>query len=89
MTDVECRKNEAFRVLEFERRQKVSIGDFETWIVSREDLVLSKLAWSKDRRSQTQRQDVSNLLSAACDFEYLRLWSSRLGVSSELNTLLP
>lgn len=86
--DFVCRKNEDYRLLEFERRQQVSIGNFKTWIVSREDLILSKLAWSKDSQSQTQRQDVSNLLSADCDLDYLHLWSARLGVSSELNSLL-
>jgi hypothetical protein len=31
-------------LLEFERRQQVSIGDFKTWIVSRERLILSELS---------------------------------------------
>jgi hypothetical protein len=87
--DFICRKNDAFRLLEFERRRQVSIGDFKTWIVSREDLILSKLFWARDSESQTQRQDVINLLSADCDIEYLRRWALPLGVSSELNTLLP
>jgi len=87
--DFVCRKNDAFRLLEFERRQQVSIGDFQTWIVSREDLILSKLFWARESQSQTQRQDVINLLSAGCDIEYLRRWAPQLDVSSELNTLLP
>jgi hypothetical protein len=87
--DFVCRKNDAFRMLEFERRQQVSIGDFKTWIVSREDLILSKLFWAKDSQSQTPRQDVIDLLSAGCDIEYLRRWALQLDVSSELKTLLP
>ena len=87
--DFVCRKNETFRLLEFERRRKVVIGDFETWIVSREDLVLSKLVWSKDSQSLSQRQDVANLLKDECDFGYLHEWAATLGVSSELESLLP
>ncbi len=87
--DFVCRKNDAFRLLEFERRHQISIGDFKTWIVSREDLILSKLFWARDSESQTQRQDVINLLSSDCDIEYLRRWALELDVSSELNTLLP
>jgi len=87
--DFVCRKNETFRLLEFERRRKVAIGDFETWIVSREDLALSKLVWSKDSNSQTQRQDVVNLLKEDCDIGYLHEWAATLGVSTELNALLP
>lgn len=87
--DFVYRKNDAFRLLEFERRRQVTIGDFKTWIVSREDLILSKLFWARDSESQTQRQDVINLLAAGCDIEYLRRWALQLDVSSELNTLLP
>jgi hypothetical protein len=87
--DFLCRKHGAFRLLEFERRQQVSIGDFKTWIVSLEDLILSKLFWARDSGSQTQRQDVINLLSSGCDIEYLRRWAIDLNVSSEINALLP
>jgi hypothetical protein len=86
--DFVCRKNETFRLLEFERRRKVAIGNFETWIVSREDLILSKLVWSKDSHSQTQRQDVINLLKEDCDFGYLHQWAASLEVATELNALL-
>src|SRR5450755_2326290 len=41
---VDCivRKNTAYRRLEFDRRRRIAIGDFETWIASKEDLVISK-----------------------------------------------
>jgi hypothetical protein len=86
--DFVCRKNDPFRLLEFERRQRVEVLDFHTWIVSREDLILSKLFWSKDSKSQTQRLDVANLLAGPCDLAYLHQWAGHLGVSSELNLLL-
>jgi hypothetical protein len=42
---VDCiiRKSSEYRKTEFERRQKISVGDFTTFIVSKEDLIISKL----------------------------------------------
>ena len=47
---VDCivRKTSEYRKAEFERRQKISILDFTTYIVSKEDLIISKLFWAKD-----------------------------------------
>jgi hypothetical protein len=57
---VDCivRKQNDYRINEFNRRQRIKIRDFETWIVSKEDLILSKLFWAKDSRSETQLRDV-------------------------------
>lgn len=42
---VDCfvRKSSDYRRLEFSRRELIDIGDFTTWIVSKEDLIISKL----------------------------------------------
>ena len=42
--DFIVRKDTAYRQREFERRRPVALPGFEAWIVSREDLILSKLA---------------------------------------------
>ena len=44
----------AFAQEEFGRRLKLVVGDFETTIVSREDLILSKLRWAKESQSEMQ-----------------------------------
>ena len=67
---------------------RISLGDFETWIVSREDLVLSKLFWAKDSKSEMQMGDVRNLLSTDCDMEYLRSRAKTLKVDELLEELL-
>jgi hypothetical protein len=41
--DIFPRKRDQFRETEFARRQRVTIGDFETWLVTAEDLVIAKL----------------------------------------------
>ena len=51
--DFIVRKQSDYRQVEFERRQKVSILDFTTYIVSKEDLIISKLWWTKDSPFRT------------------------------------
>ena len=81
-------KPDAYRQEEFARRRRINLGDFETWIVSREDLVLSKLVWAKDSKSEMQLNDVRNLLSADCDMNYLRNRAKILVVEELLEELL-
>ena len=61
------RKSSEYRRLEFDRRQKIQILDFATWIVSKEDLIISKLFWAKDSHSELQLRDVKNLLATGFD----------------------
>ena len=81
---VDCivRKQSEYRLAEFERRQRIEIEDFETWIVSKEDLILSKLFWAKDSQSELQLRDVRNLVSTGCDRTYIERWTTGLGVAS-------
>ena len=74
-------KEAVFRVEEFARRRRVTVAGFETWVVSREDLILSKLVWANVSRSELQLRDVASLLKAKCDFEYLGEQSARLNVA--------
>ncbi len=85
--DLIVRKADAFRRLELERRRRVEVAGFHTWVVSREDLILSKLVWAKDAASELQRRDVRALWHADLDREYLRHWADQLTVSAELRTI--
>ena len=55
-------------------------------VVSPEDLILSKLEWSKDSGSELQNNDVHVLLSSVenLDQEYLEKWAQELGVTDQL-----
>ena len=64
------------------------LDDFRTTIISREDLILSKLEWAKDSGSEMQLRDVRNLLAANCDLDYLRRWAKDLSVKETLESLL-
>jgi hypothetical protein len=81
-------KTDAYRQEEFARRKQINVGDFKTWIVSREDLILSKLFWARDSKSEMQLGDVRNLLSADCDMEYVRSRAKTLEVGELLKELL-
>jgi hypothetical protein len=82
--DLIVRKSSEYRILEFSRRRYVEMGTIKTWIVSREDLILSKLVWARDSGSELQRRDVGHLLNGPVDTDYLRRWASTLGVESSL-----
>jgi hypothetical protein len=81
---VDCiiRKRSEYRRVEFDRRQKVSILDFTTSIVSKEDLIISKLFWAKDSHSEIQLRDVRNLLATGYDAAYLQRWTRELGLDN-------
>jgi hypothetical protein len=83
---VDCvvRKDTEYRREEFARRRALSISDQEVFIVSPEDLILSKLDWAKESRSQMQLDDVRNLLGSVqgLDTVYLNRWADRLGLTT-------
>ena len=81
--DFIVRKSEEYRKVEFERRCKVQIGSTGLWLVSAEDLVLSKLWWAKDSRSEQQLSDVRNIMHHVkeLDLKYLDGWVKTLGLS--------
>ncbi len=85
--DLIVRKSAEYRKVEFARRQPVAISGVKTWIVSREDLILSKLVCAEDTKSELQRRDVKNLLDETMDREYLRHWADRLGVTNILGEI--
>jgi len=59
-----------------------------TWIVSKEDLILSKLSWARDSQSEMQLNDVKNLLATGPDLDYLSKWSSALDLDQLLQECL-
>ena len=87
---VDCivRKNEEYRLTEFERRQKIRLTDFEIYIVSKEDLIISKLIWFKESGSDLQKRDIKNLLDSGCDSNYLYNWMRKLNLEKQFESLI-
>ena len=86
--DLIVRKQAPYRQTEFARRVQVQLPGFSAWLMSKEDLVLSKLAWAKEGGSELQMRDVRNLLSGEADLAYLRQWAPVLNVGELLETCL-
>jgi len=80
--DFVVRKDSPYRIEEFSRRRRVSLKGGEVVLVAPEDLILSKLDWAKDSRSEVQLADVRGLLASVGDLdrEYLERWARRLGI---------
>lgn len=83
--DFIVRKDSEYRKAEFQRKHRVEFGGTSIWIVSPEDLILSKLLWAKDSLSEMQLKDVRNLFNAlkSLDEAYIFHWVQIL----KLNTI--
>jgi len=82
--DFVVRKDTPYRRREFSRRKKVAVDDQDLYLVSPEDLILSKLEWAKESRSEVQLNDVRNLLKnvKGLNRSYLARWAKALGIES-------
>lgn len=89
---VDCvvRKDSEYRREEFSRRRPVTIAGQHMWLVAPEDLILSKLEWAKESRSQMQLDDIRNLLGSVkrLDTAYVDRWADRLGLTSLYHEVL-
>jgi hypothetical protein len=87
---VDCivRRSSEYRRVEFARRQRISIREFTTYIVTKEDLIISKLFWAKNSHSEVQLGDVRNLLATGYDAAYLQRWTRELGLDNLLTECL-
>lgn len=88
---VDCvvRKNEEFQIEAFSRRQRINYsGYFDVWIIGKEDLILSKLNWAKNTRSEMQMRDVASILRNGYDENYVETRAEKLGVKDLLNECL-
>lgn len=82
--DLIIRKNSDYRKLEFVRRNQIKLEGLPIWIVSPEDLIISKLDWAKDHLSEMQIRDVRNLLQSQenLDIDYIKKWVETLNLSN-------
>jgi len=86
---VDCiiRKSEEYRIVEFSRKRKIKFSGIDIFIVSKEDLILSKLDWAKDSESELQVRDIKNLLFSGYDKDYLFEWAKKLNLYNFLMSI--
>lgn len=84
--DFIVKKESEYRQVEFKRRREVQVEKAKFFLVAPEDLILSKLAWAQESRSEMQLKDVRNLLASVedLDYSYLEKWASKLGLTDLL-----
>jgi hypothetical protein len=85
--DFIIRKDLPYRREEFRRRRPAMIDGQQMWLVAPEDLILSKLEWARDSRSELQLRDVRALLRAVqvLDQVYLERWARDLSIADLLH----
>ena len=86
--DFIVRRNEEYRILEFKNRKKVILDGVEISIVSLEDLIISKIFWSKESNSENQIRDIKNLIKIKYDMDYVELWCKKLNVFDHYERIL-
>jgi predicted nucleotidyltransferase len=80
-----------FSQREFSRREKIEVFGSLAWAASAEDVILSKLEWSRLGDSERQYRDALMIAAEqrdALDINYLRHWAVQLNVEALLNRLL-
>jgi hypothetical protein len=81
--DFIVRKNTDFHIIEFNRRTLSNAYGFQTWIVSIEDLVISKIKWIQELQSDTQINDIKNLIrNPNLDMEYVKQWCKEMNLNT-------
>ena len=84
---IDCiiQKNTEFARTSFGRRRMTKVSDVEFWTTTKEDLIIAKLDWSRDSRSELQIRDIANLTSTEYDSEYVQKWIDQLDLSGIWN----
>ena len=84
-----CQTSDAFESSRLNRRVKLQVLGIDTWVSTPEDVVLSKLLWRVQTRSEVQWRDcVEVAATQKLDVKYLRIWATELGISGDLEELL-
>lgn len=72
-------RNDPFRQEEFKRRKQVDFMNMKIYIVSAEDLLISKIIWIQELQNEIQKADIKELGKAAgLDWTYIKYWISSL-----------
>jgi hypothetical protein len=80
-------KTDPYEQQSFRRRRRLAALGMELFVLSPEDVILSKLRWSKIGGSERQVEDAANVYEvqrAVLDMEYLLHWARVLEVEAEL-----
>ena len=85
--DFIIRKDTNYRNLEFKNRRSIVFERQKIFIVSPEDLILSKLFWARESLSEMQIRDVNNLFKTIHNLDrgYIEKWVHELELDAVYN----
>ncbi len=86
--DFIIRKNQEYRILEFNKRRISKLENQDIYIVALEDLIISKLYWAKDSFSEMQIKDIDSLINLDFNMDYVKKWCSHLDLDLILKKVL-
>ncbi len=72
--------DEEYENLKFRRRTSLKINGIEVYVISIEDLIISKLNWARDSFSEIQLNDVRELLKNYVDKKYINEWITKMNM---------
>ncbi|MBN2018622.1 MAG: hypothetical protein JW749_00165 [Sedimentisphaerales bacterium] len=85
--DLIFQQDKPYQLSKFNRRMRAKLWGIDLWMLSPEDVILSKLDWAKDSGSEMQLRDVFGVMKLQwdkLDWDYLRHWAKILGVEKNL-----
>jgi len=83
-------KDDAYSRESFKRRKSVKIAGKKMYILSPEDIILSKLIWYKESENDKHVRDVNGIMElqkGRIDNKYLKKWAPRLSVLKLLHKI--
>jgi hypothetical protein len=82
LVKIDCiiKKQTSFEAEKFKRRKRSKTGGVEFWVISKEDLIVSKLEWAKGTHSEIQFRDIRNLIETGANESFIRNAIVELGL---------
>jgi hypothetical protein len=81
--DFIIRSSHPFELQKFHRRLQIEFFDCKIWVITLEDLIISKLMWIQQLESELQKRDILSLLeNKNADLNYIKYWCKELKLNS-------
>lgn len=75
--------SQPYELLKFGRRKQYEVLGISVWVISLEDLIISKLAWIQQLESELQKRDIISLMeNDSKDSEYIANWCKQLNLKT-------
>lgn len=81
--DFIIRSPHPFEINKFQRKQQIDYLGINIWVITLEDLIISKLNWIQELESELQKRDIESLLeNQNADMGYIKKWCKVLNLKT-------